>query len=419
MVGITHVAVGFSTGLLDDLDALLPPASVLVLEEPDVTRAREVGRRIPEHPCVGALLSAPTQDEPRAERLAASVPRPPGVRAVLPSVEYGVVGAAALAQAWGLPGAGPDAARTLRDKARLRTAAAAAELDQPDWRIVTSARQVDEFRTRHEGRCVLKPANRQASLGVRLLEAADDALEAWEHTTRADEPKMRARYAVPARYLVEQRLDGPEVSVEALVQNSEVGVTNVTAKDVQHGASPVELGHVVPASLAPGIVAALSRGVRQLALATGYRDGVLHSEWILVGGDRPHLVECAARLPGDSIDRLIDLAYGGRLTADYIAVLEGRGLPAARVPRRAAAIRFLAATPGTVREIAGTECAAAAPGVEEVNVSIAAGAVIAPVACSWDRLGYIVATGADGRQAAARVADAASMITIDTRAAWA
>jgi biotin carboxylase len=173
----------------------------------------------------------------------------------------------------------------------------------------------------------------------------------------------------------------------------------------------------VPACLAPAIDRSLVDCVRRLVDVTGYRDGVLHSEWILVDGNRPHLIECAARLPGDSIDRLIDLAYGGRLTRDYLAVLEGERPEPAVGHRRGAAIRFLTASPGTVHQIVGTEHAAAVPGVEEVSRFVTAGTAVAPVACSWDRLGHIVATGVDGREAAARVAAAAAMIRIETREA--
>ena len=224
---------------------------------------------------------------------------------------------------------------------------------------------------------------------------------------------LRARYALPGNYLVEQRLDGPEVSVEALVHSGRVGFTNITAKAVQPGISPVEMGHVVPAGLAPEAEAALTARVRQLVRVTGFGYGVLHSEWILVEARRPHFIECAARLPGDCIDLLIDLAYGGRFTADYLAVLEGRGPVPPRPKRSAAAIRFLTARTGTVREIAGRELASALPGIREVVLSVAPGAAVAPVTSSWSRLGHVIAMGADDREAVQRAATAASLITFE------
>ncbi|HEX2809577.1 MAG TPA: hypothetical protein VHN80_25725 [Kineosporiaceae bacterium] len=84
---------------------------------------------------------------------------------VLPGTEYGVVAAAALAEAWGPPRAGLVAARAFRDKARLRTVAGQTALRQPQGQLVTTATQVAHWWSAWGGHCVLKPANRQASLG--------------------------------------------------------------------------------------------------------------------------------------------------------------------------------------------------------------------------------------------------------------
>jgi hypothetical protein len=85
------------------------------------------------------------------------------VGVVLPGTEYGVVAAAALAEAWGLPRAGLVAARAFRDKARLRTVAGQTALRQPQRQLVTTATQVAHWWSAWGGHCVLKPANRQAS----------------------------------------------------------------------------------------------------------------------------------------------------------------------------------------------------------------------------------------------------------------
>ena len=82
------------------------------------------------------------------------------------------------------------AARTLRDKIAMRAAADSCGLAQPRWMIAESVRDVDEFRGRHDGRCVLKPADRQASLGVQVLDRDDDAVAAWQHCTHSDEPMV-------------------------------------------------------------------------------------------------------------------------------------------------------------------------------------------------------------------------------------
>ncbi|WNF29200.1 ATP-grasp domain-containing protein [Streptomyces sp. C11-1] len=415
--GVTHVLVGYGAFLMAELDRLLPEASLLILEEPHIIEARNIREAASRYRCVAEVRAAATQDEGGAGDLAHTVARPPRVRAVFPGVEYGVVAAAVLADAWGLPGGGVRAARTLRDKEELRRAAAAHALAQPAFAEATGPADVEELRARHGGECVLKPANRQASLGVVLLGPDDDAESAWRHTVGADEPRLRVNYPDSARYLVEERLHGPEFSVEALVHDGTVGFLNVTAKDVLPGRHPVELGHTVPAPPGAADEDALRAAMAGLVGAIGFGTGVLHAEWVLTGG-RPHLIECAGRLPGDRIHSLIDLAYGGDgILADLLGLLAGEGPVPARPARRAAAITFLPApaaqTPdAVVLAVTGADKAEALDGVEEVAVSAAPGQQVVVTTSSWQRAGYVIATGAGPKEAAATARTAASHITV-------
>ncbi|MEX0168499.1 ATP-grasp domain-containing protein [Streptomyces sp. LMG1-1-1.1] len=408
---VTHVLVGYGAWILPELEERLPERSVLILEEPSVIAARGAQELAARFRCVAALIEAPTQDEEHPERLVAALPRPQNVRAVIPAVEYAVVAAAALADSWGLPGAGLPAARVFRDKARLRTVADEAGIPQPRWASVHGPDAVERFRAEHGAACVIKPANRQASLGVQLLEPEDDAHALWEHTAGASESRQRAPYEGADRYLVEQRVYGPEVSVEALVHQGVVGFRNVTAKTVQGSRHPVELAHAVPAALPAATEAALHDAVQQLATAAGFQDGVLHAEWIL-GDGGPYLVECAARLPGDGISVLISLAYGGNFVADLLGLLEGHGPVPSRDPVAGAAVRFLSAAPGLVEAVQGEEEARQAKGVHQVQLAVAAGDTVKPTTSSWERAGQIIAIGADGPEAAANALAAADRITV-------
>ncbi|MEU6818474.1 ATP-grasp domain-containing protein [Streptomyces sp. NPDC046860] len=414
--GVTHVLVGYSPVMLGKLDGLLPAGSVLVLEEPDVIEARGIAGLADRHACVAALLPAPTQDEAHPERVVRAVPRPPRVRAVVPVVEYGVVAAAALAEEWGLPGAGVKAAHLLRDKGLLRAALTSSGTPQPDWAPATGPGTVAAFRAAHGGEAVLKPAARQASLGVQLLGPDDDVTAAWAHTTGADEPTLRARRPEPARCLVEQRLRGPEVSVEAVVHEGVVGFLNITAKTVQDSRHPVETGHTVPAPLPEDTAAELRRSLVRLAESIGFRSGVLHSEWLLAEPDgRPHLIECAGRMPGGGITVLIDEAYGTDILSLLLRVLEGRGPVEALPARRGAAVRFLTPPPGRVARLSGAERARAADGVRQVHLAVEPGSVVRPVTSSWERAGFVIATAEEGPAAAGRLAArAAALIDIVT-----
>lgn len=412
--GVTHVVTGFG-GILTPLDTVLPAGSVLILDQPDMITSLGLPDKVGDHPCLAGLVSAPVQREDDSAALLDAVARPPGLRAVIPANEYGVVAAATLAEAWGVPGAGVAAARAFRDKGRLRTVAGRHGIAQPAWMLAADPDAIADFRARMGGECVVKPTNRQASLGVSLLGPHDSVQQAWRHAVQVDESAMRSSQMPAPRLLVEQLLHGPEVSVEALVSAGQVVFENVTAKTVQAGAYPVELGQALPAELPADVLRALTDAVRRLVRATGYGSGVLHSEWILVESTCPQLVECAARMPGDSIKDMIDLAYGGDLIADYVRVLEGTDPRRPVDARFGAAIRFLTAAPGVVEAVTGADDVAATEGVQEVHVVAEVGQCLDRVSCSWDRPGHVLVIAADGPRAAALAQQLADRIHIVTR----
>jgi len=250
---------------------------------------------------------------------------------------------------------------------------------------------------------------------VHLLDRVDpaQATEAWRSMVAAGERNGVPDRALSWRYLVEERMFGPEYSVEALVRDGEIIFENVTAKTVIAGPHPVELGHVLPAPLDRSTREAFGTAIRALVSATQFATGMLHAEWI-VGADGPALVECAGRCPGDRLVDLIDLAYGTRLRVAVIDLLRGRPTELPFGPHRGAAIRFLTAPPGVVSRVDGVEEATRLPGVELIHVGVSAGDETRPWSSSWDRPGYVIVTGPDGDQAGAAADRAASTVDIVT-----
>jgi len=415
------LVVGCGATLLGGLQGAVPDGSVFVVEEPELIETQRGGVRewAARLPVVAQLIPAEYVHHADPAAILGRLPADCTFTRVIPATdEISVIGAAAVAADLGLPGGGLRAARTFRDKIELRRTAAAARLRNPGWREV---RDVDELKAAAvelgPGDLVLKPAARSGSQGVLLLSEGDDLAKAWQESTTAP-GKSRMKRPPETRYLVEQRLGGPEVSVECLVARGEVVFVNVTDKRVQPGRYPVEIGHALPAALDSGTETELTAAMQALVRATGYSFGVLHGEWILTA-DGPALVECAARIPGDEICRLISLAYDMPFIPLYVALMAG-GRDVARsvslaLPTRAEAISFLTPAPGTVQEITGAADAAAARGVQHVEIETAVGAQVPPLRASRDRVGHVIAVGADPVQARRHADYAAGLIGIRTR----
>ncbi|GHD52726.1 ATP-grasp domain-containing protein [Streptomyces galbus] len=407
------VFVGYNAAYLRAIDGSVPSGSVVVIEEPDIIRKRELHDAASRFDCLDRIVPASYQQSAGALDLAAELTATRPVAAVVPGLEYAVPATAALAEKLGLPGATEAAAQALRDKVRLREVSGAGGVRNPRWREVHGPADILEFAD--GGPVVVKPANRQASVGVQLLDSVDEATaaEAWERTSSAAEYEQVPDRELAWRFLAEERLRGPEFSVEALVREGEVVFENVTAKTVVPGPYPVEQGHLLPAPLDPGTQEAFGTAIRKLVAATGFGTGILHAEWILTE-DGPTLVECAGRCPGDYLVDLIDLAYGTRVRLTLIDLLAGRPVTLPRSAERTSAIRFLAAEPGTVTAVTGLDEAQRLPGVHVAEVDVEAGQQVRAWASSWDRAGHVIATGPDADTTRRRVLDADAAIRIAT-----
>jgi biotin carboxylase len=405
--------VGFNEAYLKAVRERVPHNSVVVLEEPDIIRKRQLADKPDRLSCLSEIVPATYQQARGFLDVGVALHERYGLKAVVPGLEYAVPAAATLAARLGLAGAQPSAAEVLRDKYLLRQVTSSGGILNPRFAEVRSAADVLAFAA--GGPVVVKPALRQASVGVRLLDRCgpEEAEEAWRAVVSSDEYEQTPDRPLRWRYLAEERLCGPEYSVEALVRDGEIIFENITEKAVIPGAHPVELRHVVPAPLGGEVADEFARSMRALVGAIGFGTGMLHAEWILT--DRgPALVECAGRCPGDRLADLIDLAYGTRIRVMLIDLLAGRPIALPRRPRQASAIRFLGASPGRVIEVNGVEAAGRLPGVRELLVEVEAGSEAKAWSSSWDRSGFVVVTGSDGRQARERSEHAASIVQILT-----
>jgi biotin carboxylase len=309
---------------------------------------------------------------------------------VVPLQEYATPFAARLAERYGLPGAGSGAAQILRDKSLLRKVTRSAGIANPASEEARSPEEVRRFMASNPGPVVLKPANRQAAVGTKILAGLDEVEQAWNECVAQDEGIMVPDRQMPLRMLVESFVRGHEYSVEMLVRDGVPLFTNITDKVLYPGPRPIELGHVVPAELPRELDALLRRRTTEVLRAVGFGTGIVHCEWIVSDGV-PYVVECAGRFAGDGIAELIERAYPIPLVKHFYTLMRGDELPP--LPERAegsAAVRFLQVEPGEVLAVDGVAAAKALPGVVSCSVSVEPGGTVRELRSSWDRVGSVM-----------------------------
>jgi biotin carboxylase len=410
--GARLLVVGFSPAMARGLDAFRSPGSVIFLEEPSVARGRGAQAFLAAIASCAQLIEWEYQREDAADEFFLSGALAGPVSAVLPGVEYATAFAARLAERLGLPSAGLGAAQVMHDKSRLRRVTAAAGIPNPISERVQGPDDVIAMLARVGGPVIVKPAGRQAAVGVSRVDTAEQAAEAYLFAQAGEEGVVAPERGITSEVIAEQYITGEEFSVEMLVREGRPLFSNVTAKELFAGPRPIERGHVLPVDDRPELVESLTELTARVLTAAAFDTGMAHCEWI-VGAQGPYLVECAGRVPGDGITVLLELAWGDNLLARYVELLEGRledqSVP--RAPERYAAVAFAAGAPGTVRSVSGVEQAGAIEGVVSALSLVAPGASVYDLRSSWDRVAMAIAVGATAGQAKARAAEAVGIIS--------
>lgn len=252
---------------------------------------------------------------------------------VMTWTEWMLVPSARLAEHLGLPSNTPEVMLACRNKATARTVFAREGV--PSAASMKAATLLEAgLATDAVGGLpvVIKPAAQAASVGVIHVDRGEDLPSAFAFATAG-----AARAQESTEVLVEEYLDGPEVSVETVTFAGATIPVALTRKSL--GSLPYfeETGHAVAAGdpllaqAGPVAVAAVR--------ALGVQYGVCHTELRLTSRG-PRVVEVNARIGGDMIGRLVELATGIQLARVAADIACGRAPDLTPTRHQAAAVRI-------------------------------------------------------------------------------
>jgi biotin carboxylase len=337
------------------------------------------------------------------------------IDAVLGLTELSLYPTSVVGESLGVRGNPPTAVACAMDKATMRQRLAAAGLDTTAHQLCMSLDDAKAFARRCPTGMILKPVNGNGGTGVYLVREPADLEAGWEWSTTAA-GGWSVSGANGRLVLAEEYLTGEEFSVETMSAGGEHRVLAVTGKHTTGPPYFVEVGHDLPAMVSPTQYTAITQIVLNALTAIGYQWGPCHTEVMLRNGeDRAAIVEINARFGGDQIWELVQLATGVDVFTGSVAALAFGELPAVEAGvGGGAAIRFPTAEPGRVVAVTGVDDALALDGVIRVADLCEVGAVVSPLGSSWNRIGYVLAAGADPKRAATAADLATSRIMIRT-----
>jgi biotin carboxylase len=283
--------------------------------------------------------------------------------------------AAAIAADLGLPGGDPAAIARCRDKHRTRTALAAAGVPQPASYRVDTVDEALAVAGRLGYPVVLKPSDLALSLGVVVVTGPDHLRAHFGYTasTRALElPDYQPRV------LVEEYVDGAEISVDVAVHRGRTFPLCVARKVIGYPPYCVEVGHYVDGDDPLLDDEGLRRVLDDTHRAVGFTDGVTHTE-LKLSPTGPKVIEVNGRLGGDLIPYLGLRATGVDVGLAAAAVACGRPPAVTRTRRAAAGVRFFYPRHDDTRiEAIGFDASALPAAMDTVAVLAAPGSVASP-----------------------------------------
>ncbi|MFD4577463.1 ATP-grasp domain-containing protein [Streptomyces sp. NPDC058417] len=325
--------------------------------------------------------------------------------------EWHLVPTARLAHALGLDTTSLEATQACRNKATSRTLFARHAVPSAVSLGVRTLEEAHAAAARVGYPVVLKPASHAGAMGVQRVDSPAQLEAAYRAAHLTAGPA-----AETSGVLVEEYLDGPEISVECVTYRGATTVVAVNRKTISPPPHFEQLAHRIDA--ADPLLDQVAPTARAAVEALGITNGVSHIEMRLVDG-RPRLIEVNGRLAGDMIGHLVRLATGIDLPRAAADVACGRAPDLTPTCSRAAAIGLIyPRTSGTLTHLAYTGprppwldrlCLQRRPG-DRLVLPQDGGTLFTA------RAGFYIVTGTNSSEVAERLATAAEAITVTTGA---
>ena len=258
------------------------------------------------------------------------------------------------------------------------------------WFIhVSNEADLEKEKNSIEYPCIMKPVDSSGSRGVSLINSYEELCETFDYS------KKHAKNGV----LIEEYMQGNEISVEVLIQDSNINIITITDKITSGSPHFVELGHIQPTSLPRKIVNQVYEVVNKAIKAIGITDGAAHVE-IMVTENGPKLIELGARLGGDFItSHLVPLSTGVNMLENVIKISCGEKINCKKKFNKVAIVKFLKFENGILESVSGVEETLNIKGVKEAKILRIIDEEIGNLESSTDRDGYIIIQASSRKKA--------------------
>ncbi|MDH5654444.1 MAG: alpha-hydroxy-acid oxidizing protein [Spirochaetia bacterium] len=314
---------------------------------------------------------------------------------------------AAIAGALELPGIRYADAEAASNKVLMRKRLSSANVPGPNFYSVWSLKEARDAMDRLNFPLVLKPADNMGARGVIKIRNREEMNAAFRHSKK---------YSPTGEMILEEFMDGPELSVDALAFNGQIVMTGIADRIIEREPYFIERGHNMPSALDSEILKeaeeVMKAGMKALGIHTGAGKGDLK-----ITKDGVKVGEIAARLSGGFMSsHTYPLSSGVNLLRAAIQISIGETPDGLEPVKNLVSIeRSLIGSPGKILSIGGQEKMKAVNFVNDVFITRKPGDVILEPTSNIDKCGHVIITAPTLKEAEKSFLEAESYfeLTVD------
>lgn len=314
---------------------------------------------------------------------------------------------AAVAGALGLPGIHYDAAENATHKVKMRRTLKAAGVNVPEFEAAWTIDEARAAATAIGFPLVIKPVDNMGARGVMRVDNVTGIEAAFRHAKAS---------STSGEVILERFIEGPELSIDALVWNGTILCTGVADRIIARPPYFIELGHTLPSALPDAdqaaAVAELQKAIRALGITFGAAKGdvKVSSQGAVIG-------ECAARLSGGWMSsHTFPLSSGWSMIRGAIEIAIGQKPEIPPFLSRVAMERAVIAAPGRIARIDGVAQARRIPGVVDVILKSRVGDAVEAPTSNMDKQAHVIAVADSAAECEAVIRRALETVRIETKA---
>jgi biotin carboxylase len=284
----------------------------------------------------------------------------------------------------GLIGISYDTAIKSTDKGEMIKAFSVNGVTHPWYYILNEIDHLPRIESDIVYPCISKPIDSSGSRGVVLINNPQELRESVLYSSMHGQKKG---------VIIEEFMDGKEVSVEIVVVKEKVHILAVTDKLTTGSPHFVEMRHSQPSMLRNSDISKIKDLAKKAVIAVGIKNGPAHVE-IMLTENGPKIIELGARMGGDFIStHLVPLSTGIDMIEAVINLACGEAVNINPKFNRGSAVQYISGDTGFINGIEGLDLAGEVEGVFEVQMLKKIGEQSQGISNSLDRLGYIITQG--------------------------